>query len=213
MEILSLVFIIAIFLFSVVVHEVSHGMVANMLGDPTAKLAGRLTLNPLKHLDPLGSIILPGILILMSILSGTGGIIFGCAKPVPVNPYNFRDQKYGNAKVSIAGPVANLFLALFFGFFIRVLPYTSSIFFQNMRIFFIYVVWINLILFVFNLWPGFPFDGYHLFSTFFPSLTERLDFLRNPIFSTLGAILFMGMIGFPYLCPFLFKLITGTSIL
>jgi len=86
-------FLIVILIFSIVIHEVAHGTVANYLGDPTAKYAGRLTLNPLKHLDPVGSVILPLFLILMAKLMG-GGIILGWAKPVPINPFNFRDQKY-----------------------------------------------------------------------------------------------------------------------
>ena len=106
-------FIIIILIFSIVIHEVAHGAMALHLGDPTAKYAGRLTLNPIKHLDPIGSIIVPIFLILMTEIMG-GGIIFGWAKPVPINPYNFKDQKYGSAKVSIAGTVANLALALIF---------------------------------------------------------------------------------------------------
>ena len=118
---MEFIFLIAILIFSVVIHEVSHGVVANALGDPTAKNAGRLTLNPIPHLDPIGSILLPGFLILMSQLGG-GGIIFGWAKPVPVNPSNLRDKKYGSALVSLAGPSSNLAIALIFGLALRFLP-------------------------------------------------------------------------------------------
>ncbi|GAI25948.1 unnamed protein product [marine sediment metagenome] len=106
---MEILFQIIVLLFSIVIHEVSHGTVANYLGDPTAKYAGRLTLNPLKHLDPIGSVIVPVFLILMT---GTG---IGWAKPVPINPRNFRDQKYGSLKVALAGPGANLGIALIFG--------------------------------------------------------------------------------------------------
>ena len=115
------VFLIIILIFSIVIHEVSHGAMANYLGDPTAKYAGRLTLNPLRHLDPIGSVILPLFLILMAKLTG-GGIIIGWAKPVPINPYNFRDQKYGSAKVALAGPAANLIIGLVFGLALRFFP-------------------------------------------------------------------------------------------
>ena len=119
------IFLIVVLIFSIVIHEVSHGAMANHLGDPTAKYAGRLTLNPIKHLDPIGSVILPIFLVIMAQMTG-GGIIFGWAKPVPVNPYNFRDQKYGSLKVSLAGPGANLAIALFFGLLLRFLPVLSS---------------------------------------------------------------------------------------
>jgi Zn-dependent protease len=193
------------------IHEVAHGAVAGMLGDPTAKLAGRLTLNPLKHLDPMGSVILPAILILMSAIGGGGGIIFGWAKPVPYNPYNLRDQKYGRAKVGAAGPLANLLMAIVFGITIRFLPETSVSFFQNLETFFIYIVWINLLFFVFNLWPAPPFDGHHILFTFFPSLEHKLGILTNPLFSMMGALLFMIVLGFSYICPWLFQVITGMS--
>ena len=86
------IFLIIILIFSIVIHEMAHGGVAYQLGDPTAKYAGRLTLNPIKHIDPIGSIVVPIFLVIMAQISG-GGIIFGWAKPVPINPYNFRDQK------------------------------------------------------------------------------------------------------------------------
>src|SRR3990172_1878487 len=108
------VFYIAVLIFSVVIHEVSHGTIANRLGDPTAKFAGRLTLNPIKHLDLWGSIILPVFLILVR-----SPILFGWAKPVPYNPYNLKNQKWGPAMVAAAGPASNLLLAVFFGLIIR----------------------------------------------------------------------------------------------
>lgn len=91
---------------SVVLHEVSHGVVADSLGDPTARLAGRLTLNPLKHLDPVGSFLVPGFLLL------AGGPVFGWARPVPYNPYNLRAGRWGPALVALAGPLSNLLVAV-----------------------------------------------------------------------------------------------------
>ena len=105
---------IAILIMSVVVHEVSHGYAAFLLGDPTAKYAGRLTLNPIKHLEPWGSVFIPLFLAISN-----AGILFGWAKPVPYNPYNLKNQKYGPAIVGAAGPLSNLALALFAGITMR----------------------------------------------------------------------------------------------
>jgi Zn-dependent protease len=91
---------------AITLHEVSHGYVANRLGDPTAKLMGRLTLNPIKHIDPVGTILLPVI------LTALGGVIFGYAKPVPINPSNFQDPKKGMAISAAAGPITNIVLAI-----------------------------------------------------------------------------------------------------
>ncbi len=160
---IELIILIIIFLFSVVIHEVAHGWVAYSQGDPTAKYAGRLTLNPVKHLDPIGSILVPGFLILMTVL-GAGGIIFGWAKPVPVNPYNFRDQKYGEAKVALAGPFSNIILALTFGLALRFFPALWGI--PGISAIFLFIVQINLILAIFNLMPVPPLDGSHILFTF-----------------------------------------------
>ena len=113
-DIINAVFSIAILVFSVVAHEISHGYMAQYLGDPTARLAGRLTMNPAKHIDPIGSILVPIVTALMP-----GGFVFGWAKPVPYNPYNLRDQKWGDAKVALAGPMMNLGIALVFGLLLR----------------------------------------------------------------------------------------------
>ncbi len=164
-------FLIIILIFSIVIHEVSHGAVANYLGDPTAKYAGRLTLNPIKHLDPIGSVILPIFLVLMAKLTG-GGIIFGWAKPVPINPYNFRDSKYGSAKVALAGPASNLTIALFFGLALRFFPVIHTI--AGLDLIFSYIVYINILLAVFNLLPIPPLDGSHILFTFLPPGMENI---------------------------------------
>jgi len=165
-------FLIIILIFSIVIHEVSHGAMANYLGDPTAKYAGRLTLNPIPHIDPIGSIILPGILIMMNMILPGGGIIFGWAKPVPINPYNFRDQKYGSAKVALAGPGANLAIALFFGLALRFFPVVSAI--SGLYVVFSYIVYINILLAVFNLLPVPPLDGSHILFAFLPYRMENI---------------------------------------
>lgn len=104
-EIVLIVFYLAILIYSVIIHEISHGVVALWLGDLTAKYAGRLNLNPIKHVDPFGSVILPALLMLST------GFAFGWAKPVPYNPYNLRDQKWGPVWVALAGPATNFILA------------------------------------------------------------------------------------------------------
>ena len=161
--IITFIFVLVVLLFSVVIHELAHGSVAYSLGDPTAKYAGRLTLNPLKHLDPLGSVILPILLALLP-----SGVILGWAKPVPINPYNFRDQKWGSLKVSIAGPASNIALALFFGLLIRFLPQSIFVIAPGLAIIFQAIVVMNLVLAFFNLLPIPPLDGHWILFHFLP---------------------------------------------
>ncbi|MFZ5559648.1 MAG: site-2 protease family protein [Patescibacteria group bacterium] len=205
--------LIIILIFSIVIHEVSHGVIANWLGDPTAKYAGRLTLNPLKHLDLLGSIILPLILIIMANLTG-GGFIFGWAKPVPYNPYNLKNKKWGPAMVGIIGPVSNIILALAFGLSVRLLPTASSVYFTNLADVFKAIVWINLLLAVFNLVPIPPLDGSKILFALLPSKYQRLsfEFERYGLILVLFFIFFL----FRFIIPiifWLFKIIVGSSLL
>lgn len=182
---MEIIFFLAIIIFSVVLHEVSHGWVANSLGDPTARLAGRLTLNPLPHIDPIGSIIVPGLLLL---LPGAG--IIAWAKPVPVNPLNFRDPRFDQLKVSIAGPGANIALALVFGVLLRFLLESggASAFIPIIRD----IVFLNLILAAFNLVPIPPLDGSHvLFSFLSPGLNRMKLFLQQYGFFLLLAFIFL----------------------
>jgi Zn-dependent protease len=162
---------------SAVFHEYAHGWVAHKLGDDTAKNAGRLTLNPLSHLDPVGSIILPLLLVLFR-----AGFIIGWAKPVPYNPYNLRDHKYGDLKVAIGGPGTNLIIAVIFGIVARLTPIAASLkqmlvigFLQgnndyllaqmqgslasSIFVLAVIICFINLLLMVFNLVPVPPLDG------------------------------------------------------
>jgi len=203
-------FLIIILIFSIVLHEISHGAVANYLGDPTAKDAGRLTLNPIPHIDPIGSIILPGILILMNLaLPGQGGIIFGWAKPVPINPYNFRDQKYGSAKVALAGPGANLFLALVFGLILRFFSGLTII--PGLYLMFSYIVFINLLLSIFNLLPVPPLDGSHILFTFLPPGMENLKiFLSQSGLFILLFIIFFAFQWIVLIINWIFQLIVGS---
>ena len=161
------IFTLVILFFSIVLHEIAHGSVALYLGDPTAKNAGRLTLNPLKHIDLFGTIILP--LMLLIFTQGRGPII-GWAKPVPVNPYNFKDQKWGALKVALAGPAMNFLTAVIFGLVIRFisLPETILLIFGT-------IVLYNFAWGIFNLIPIPPFDGSHILFTFIP---ERFNHLK-----------------------------------
>lgn len=201
------IFIILVLLFSVVLHEVSHGVVANQLGDPTAKNAGRLTLNPIPHLDLLGSVILPLFLILTKV-----GFVFGWAKPVPINPFNFRDQKYGNLKVALAGPASNLLLALVFGLSLRFLP-EAMLSYQLVKIL-SYIVFVNIILALFNLVPVPPLDGSHVLFALLPrSMDDAKIFLHRYGFIILFLIIFLLFNYIVVGADFIFRVIVGFSLI
>lgn len=207
---MSLIFPLVIILFSAIIHEYMHGWMADRLGDPTAREQGRLTLNPLAHIDLWGSILMP-----LLILIGTGGsLIFGYAKPVPFNPYNLRDQKYGIAKVALAGPLANLVTALFFGLVLRLIPalglnlglYANI----GMTSLLAAIVQINLVLLVFNLVPIPPLDGAKVILPFLP-YNWQMKFLEWERFGFTLVLLFI-FFGFSLIIPvinFLFRLIAG----
>lgn len=207
---LEWLFLIIILIFSAVIHEISHGAMANYLGDPTAKYAGRLTLNPLKHLDFFGSFLVPLFLVLLSRLGGDG-IIFGWAKPVPINPYNFRDQKYGSAKVALAGPAANFAIALFFGLILRFFPAISTI--LGLQFMFSYIVYINLLLGIFNLLPIPPLDGSHILFTFLPASWENLKIVLSQFgLFILFFILFFAFDWLVWIINRIFSLLVGTPL-
>ena len=205
---IQLVFQIAILLFSVVIHEVSHGYAALALGDRTAKQAGRLTLNPIPHLDPFGSLLLPALSLLI------GGFVFGWAKPVPYNPYNLKNQKWGPALVGAAGPAANISLALIFGLTLRFLPDLANglggSFLINFATIVSIIVFLNLLLAVFNLIPIPPLDGSKVLFAVMPYEWRGLQmFLEQYGFFLLLLFIFFF---FQWLIPvvfFLFRLITG----
>lgn len=160
-DIIDFILLIIIAIISIVLHEVAHGYAALTQGDPTARQAGRLTLNPLAHIDPFLTIILPGLLI----LSGSS-IIFGGARPVPVNPYNFRHGVKSNAIVAASGPLTNFLLAVLFALLLRVFPYSSIL---------LNAVYLNIVLMVFNLIPIPPLDGSRVLELFLsPSARYQL---------------------------------------
>jgi len=159
------IFRVVVLLYSVVLHELAHGLAARAMGDTTAERAGRLTLNPFPHLDLFGSIILPFLTVYF------GGFMFGYAKPVPYDPGSLNDRAYGPAKVALAGPAVNLTLAILFGLSMRFFgPLMSPILLDMVGL----IVWINLILAVFNLMPIPPLDGHWLLMTFLPARYHTL---------------------------------------
>ncbi|MCX5892606.1 MAG: site-2 protease family protein [Deltaproteobacteria bacterium] len=162
--ILEIGLMVVVLLFSIIIHEVAHGYVALRNGDPTAKIMGRLTLNPVPHIDPVGSILLPGLLLLSH-----AGILFGWAKPVPVNPLNYRNYRQGEIAVSAAGPLSNLALAAVFAFLLR-----SELGGVGLQTLAYYGVSINIFLALFNLIPIPPLDGSHILAMLLPPNLLRL---------------------------------------
>lgn len=178
-----------VLLFSVIVHEVMHGYVALKFGDRTAENAGRLTLNPLPHIDPIGTILVPGLLLLTG-----SGILFGWAKPVPVNPLNFSDLRKGELLVSAAGILANFGLAiisaLLFHFLVNI-PATPQLVLNLLK----FAVTINLLLGVFNLFPIPPLDGSKILLSQLPynlareyEKVERYGFIILLVLLTTGVL-------------------------
>lgn len=202
------IFSLIVLLFSVMIHELAHGYVAYSLGDPTAKYAGRLTLNPLKHLDPFGSMILP-LLLLMA--TGGQGPIFGWAKPVPINPYNFKDQKWGALKVAISGPATNFGIAIIFGLLIRFLNLPQAApFIELLGIITIY----NFLWGIFNLVPIPPLDGSWILFRFLPPAFDRFKmvFSQYGLLILIFFIFFGGLTGLSILANMLYILATGASL-
>lgn len=157
----------------VIIHECMHGYVAYRMGDTTAKRAGRLTLDPLAHVDPFGTIILPGMLLLLSIM-GYGTFIIGYAKPVPINPFLFRKPR-GIIWVSLAGPLSNLSLAVvFFGLLRLLVIFEGGAVLERAVLTCLFIAYINVVLCVFNLIPIPPLDGSRILGYFLKGEARRL---------------------------------------
>jgi Zn-dependent protease len=174
----------------ITLHEVSHGWVASKLGDTTAKMMGRLTLNPLKHIDPVGTILIPGALLLLQ-----SGFIFGYAKPVPINWRNLRQPKRDMAIVAAAGPLANLLMAIVWALLVRAAPL-----FGDTGIALVYMgvagVFINTVLMVLNLLPLPPLDGGRVMTSLLPGpLAYRFSRIEPFGFMILIALLITGVLG------------------
>lgn len=205
--------IIVVLVISIILHEMAHGFMADYLGDPTARMQGRLSPNPLVHIDPIGSILVPGLLFLTN-----AGLLFGWAKPVPYNPYNLRDQKWGEALVAAAGPAVNLLIALVFGLLIRFAdPVGLSDSFIHLSS---YVVYMNILLAFFNLIPFPPLDGSKIVQPFLPlALAVRYrafvsNFERWGLLGTfLFIFIFINLLWEPFsrLVFTIFEILTGQS--
>ena len=158
---------LVILIFSAILHEVAHGFVAERFGDPTARLAGRLTLDPRKHIDPMMSIALP----ILTFISSGGTFVIGAAKPVPVDPFNLKEGRKDLALVSLAGPLTNVIIAILAGFLIHILYLNTPSFFigtSPIGFILINIVRLNLLLAIFNLIPIPPLDGSKIFSLILP---------------------------------------------
>lgn len=201
MDITVGVFFLIVIIFSAIIHEYSHGWAADQLGDPTAKLSGRLTLNPLAHIDLWGSVLLP----LFLYFSSGGSFLFAYAKPVPFNPFNLtKSPKYGPGIVAAAGPISNIIIAVVFGLLYRFLPVPTVL------PFFEIIVWANILLAVFNLVPIPPLDGSRILLVLLPHKYQQV-LLRIEPYGMIILILFL-FLGFQLILPimyFLLKIILG----
>lgn len=205
---MELVILLVILLFSAILHEVAHGVMADRLGDPTPKLSGRLTLNPVSHIDPFMSILLPVLLV----FSGSP-VIFGAAKPVPIDPFNLKDGRKDIALVALAGPFTNIVLAIMASLILHVLlglnlfsiasPFLNFIHFVLIRI-----VTLNLLLAIFNMLPIPPLDGSKVFALLLPE-KEAHTYLS---IGSIGILILFFLLLFPIggfsLGQFIFQLIT-----
>ena len=178
---------LVVLILSIVFHEIAHGYVAYRLGDPTAKAANRLTLNPLRHVDPFGSVLLPLILVMTN-----SPVLFGWAKPVPVNPGYFRDVKKGMMLVGVAGPASNLVLASAAALVFRVLGPDGLI-----GLFLVQVCIINVVLALFNLIPVPPLDGSRVVVGFLPAELARSYLRLEPYgFLIIFGLLWVGALNY-----------------
>ena len=206
---LEIALTLVVLILSIIAHEVAHGYAADMLGDPTARYAGRLTLNPLAHIDPVGSILVPLLLVFTS-----SPIFFGWAKPVPYNPHNLRNKRWGEAIVAGAGVATNLLLAVIFALLARAAagaaPAAAS--------FMATISFVNLFLGLFNLIPFPPLDGYGVLAGVLPfslSYPLRRFEMRVRSYGVVSLILFLIIFSYVLAGPFsnlvyyLFSLLIG----
>ncbi len=195
---------IAILIISVIIHEVSHGYVADLLGDPTARLQGRLTMNPLKHIDPVGSIVVP-------LITSLAGFTFGWAKPVPYNPYNLKNKRQGEFLIALAGPLSNLLIALIFGTIIRFASVGMTTLTPFLEVT-AYIVIINIVLAIFNLIPLPPLDGSKLLFSILPNQYGRTRIVMEqnaPIFIVIVIFVLWKFIS-PVI-PWIFRVLSGIN--
>lgn len=192
-----------VIVYSIIIHEYMHGWAADQMGDGTAREAGRLTMNPIPHIDILGSIVFPLLLILSN-----AGFVFAWAKPVPFNPFQLNDQKWGTLKVAIAGPAGNFIVALIFGLILR---------FGNISLdlanIFSFIIFFNLMLMAFNLMPIPPMDGSKVLAAILPT-GWAMKYMELERYGMIFVFVFI-MIGFPIVLAIvkvLFQLVTGINL-
>lgn len=191
------IFTVLVLILSVVIHEVAHGWAANALGDPTARLQGRLSLNPIRHIDPIGSVLIPAILVLTN-----SSFLFGWAKPVPYNPYNLKNQRWGEAIVGGAGVATNLLIAVLFALIARTAFGAGMVEFATLASL---VTLVNLSLGLFNLIPIPPLDGYTVLRGLLPykaSLSLRRVEERVEAGGILSLILILFLFSYFFAAPF-----------
>lgn len=191
-------------MFSLCVHEAAHAAMAYYCGDDTARLQGRLTLNPLAHIDPLGTVIVPLIMFTMT------GFIFGWAKPVPFNPAKLNNVRRDPVLIAMAGPASNLMLALFFVFTGRLYFLLAGGASEVPTLafgFFLHMVFLNLILMLFNLIPVPPLDGHHVLNYFLPPKGQRVMQQIGPFGIIIAIVLAQPLFG--YVLPPMLSLIYG----
>lgn len=208
---MEIIFFLIILIFSIIIHEIAHGYMAEGFGDPTARLAGRLTLNPVSHIDPMGSIILPAMMLLGSTAIGHP-FAFGWAKPVPYNPYNLSNFKWGTVFVGLAGVMANLALAIIFGLMLRFnveLGITPGPFADMLNT----IVYLNIVLAVFNMIPFPPLDGAKVLFAFIPLRFQYIhDYLEQNWLIFIIFVIFFAQYIISPISSLLFGLITGFGI-
>lgn len=194
------IFYFLILIFSIIAHEVMHGLIAEKEGDPTARMLGRITLNPLKHIDWFGSILLPLMLVVTH-----AGFVVGWAKPVPYNPDNVEHGRKSVAKIAAAGPLTNITIAIIFSLLARLLIY------EHVQVIPVYdimsiIIMVNLVLAAFNLLPLAPLDGFNILNSVLP---RRFDSaLRTLERASLPLLLLVLFFGWKFIVPLLFKVFT-----
>jgi len=201
------IFYFVVLIFSIMVHEVAHGLIAEREGDPTARNLGRITLNPLKHIDWIGSVILPLILIITN-----AGFVVGWAKPVPYNPANLRNGRTSEAKVAVAGVIVNISIAIFFGLVIRaalLFHFGNSALIDGSSI----IVLLNIVLALFNSIPLAPLDGFRFLTAVLPART--IPTMRSIERFSLPLLLIFIVFGWTFVAPVaygIFHFFTGIQI-
>lgn len=202
---MELIIGLAILVYSAILHEIAHGFVADRLGDPTARISGRLTLNPRPHIDPMMSIFLP----LLLLLSGSP-VIFGAAKPVPVDPFNLKEGRKDMSLVALSGPLTNVLIAVIAAAIFKILDVIPILFPSFIGTFLFLVVQYNLLLAIFNLLPIPPLDGSKVFSMILPEKEAAVYLSLGSIGIFILFFLLLFPIGPFHLGAFIFQLLQSS---